>query len=395
MAARSLNTLRKNVKVMMIGLGQAGLKATEIAAKQFEHPHYAFVGIDKGNEVINLPDNNLDLVIALDEGWEQQLEGLLEKLEMVVLVLGLGGKTGFEAAKTIANYAATTKLPVIVMATTPFAFEAETRRAEAGKALNALQKIVNSVIVIPNETLFGLLPPETTFKAAFERADEWIAEASVALLRPFTMQNLLNIKLENLEWLIQKQNTTCSLGIGWGEGEDPVFDAITQLSQCPFLRQYAAVSQADAALVMVTFPEDTTTAHAKGCLDAIKKLFPHIKQLEIGACTDESIPEGIRIIALMRFPKRPRVANRIQPSLAFDSTGSGTNDSYQFDNAPPMVQPLEPTTQEADGQQLLLRFNDYSNVTGIFSPTAPTKHNFENLDVPTYLRQGVFIPTEP
>jgi len=376
--------MKDTPKVMFIGLGHAGTKVMLTAAEQFSSTHYAFAAVDVPNEVINLDMKDIGQTFSIEPEWEGKLEKSLAGLELLVLFLGLGGKTAAEAAKTAIAKAQGKNLPVMAFATLPFDFEGEQRRTAASRAVTMLRKSANALIILPNQLLFEQFPKETNAVSAFERADTWIAEVACCVLKPFTFANIINIRRENLLWLLDCKNATVSVGIGWGEGEDAVAEAVQQLSASPFLKHQTGISQADAAVVMVSMPVDANIGQLEGCLTAVKRLFlPNLK-LEIGACQDETIAEGIRIVALMRFPGR---APRKQPQEASTPSAAATT----TEDAPVAHATDEPS--ETDRQLLLPMTDIMEYKTGIFNKNEPTKYNFENLDVPTYIRQNVHIDT--
>ena len=376
--------MKDTPKVMFIGLGHAGTKVMLTAAEQFNSPHYAFAAADIPNEAINLDIKAIGQAISIESGWEEKLEKSLTGLGLLVLFLGLGGKTAPEAAKTMIAKAQEKNVPVLAFATLPFDFEGEQRKKAASSAAAMLRKIANALIILPNQLLFEQFPKDTNAVAAFERADTWIAEVACSVLKPFTFANIINIRRENLLWLLDCKNATVSVGIGWGEGEDAVTEAVQQLSASPFLKHQTGISQADAAVVMVSLPIDANIGQLEGCLTAVKRLFLPKLKLEIGACQDETLAEGIRIVALMRFPSR---SPRKQQDTSVSATAEGTaTEEVQATNAAD-----EPS--ETDRQLLLPMTDIMEYKTGIFNKNEPTKYNFENLDVPTYIRRNVHIDT--
>ena len=384
----------KKPNVMFAGLGHAGTKIAITAARQFALPLYTFAAIDIPNETINLDANDVDRLFPMEGGWEASFSSALDGITMLVLTLGLGGKTGIEAAKAAIAAAASRSIPVIVLATTPFSFEGEQRHAAAARGATALRQTTNAAIILPNDQLFAAFSAENTnCAAAFEQADVWVAEVASSILRPFTYANLINVRPQNLEWLLTRKNAFVSVGIGWGEGENAVQEAVQQLSECVFLRSHAGASQADAALVMVSIPDDTTFGQAMGCLTAVKRLFATRLKLEIGLCQDETLAEGIRIVALMRFPARN--ARQAEAAISPQTASSTVQDAESPDtpHSSPAAEAASTEQPDNGGElQLELPIADIAEYkTGFFSKSSPTRHNFENLDIPTYMRQKIPI----
>ena len=363
--ARHSRQVSPRAKVLLVGLGYAGVKVVRTAARQFEHPDYAFLAVDQSPELqaqCELP------VLVTAAGWEQQLPELLDQRNMLLLVVGLGGKTGTRAAKAIcgAVRAHRPELPVLIMASMPFAFENGERRALAETSLRELRPFASAIIPLDNELLFAQMPPETNSMAAFERADEWLAEVAVSILRPFACANLVNVKFEHLDWLLKERNAQCAIGIGWGEGENAIGDAIAQVMESPFLQRMASSAQADRALAVVTFPEESTLDQVRGCLTTVRSLFADQLSLEMGACVDASVSEGVRIVVLIHFPP-----------------------------AAPTAKGAAARSRHGSDRQMMLSFTSSitQSRTGIFSASSPTRYQYHNLDIPTYIRQNIDLDT--
>ena len=74
--ARHSRQVSPRAKVLLVGLGYAGVKVVRTAARQFEHPDYAFLAVDQSPELqaqCELP------VLVTAAGWEQQLPELLDQ----------------------------------------------------------------------------------------------------------------------------------------------------------------------------------------------------------------------------------------------------------------------------------------------------------------------------
>ena len=95
----------------------------------------------------------------------------------MLVVATLGGETGSKFAPIAA--AQTKKLGaknVIAIATAPFAFESENKRARAQKAAVELSDVCDKVILQDNEKLIADYP-ELNILTAFEYADKAIADS--------------------------------------------------------------------------------------------------------------------------------------------------------------------------------------------------------------------------
>ena len=91
---------------------------------------------------------------------------------MCFIAAGMGGGTGTGAAPVIARAAREMNILTVGVVTKPFLFEGSRRMRSADAGIDELQAHVDTLIVIPNQNLFLVANPNTTFKEAFLLADE-------------------------------------------------------------------------------------------------------------------------------------------------------------------------------------------------------------------------------
>jgi len=80
-----------------------------------------------------------------------ELQKILEPARAVIIVAGLGGKSGTTAAKMLARYAQDAGKVVHVYAITPFEIEGKKRASTAEQALVEIKKYADSVLPISNQ----------------------------------------------------------------------------------------------------------------------------------------------------------------------------------------------------------------------------------------------------
>jgi cell division protein FtsZ len=77
--------------------------------------------------------------------------------------------------------------------TKPFLFEGTRRMRSADSGIEELQKHVDTLIVIPNQNLFLVAKAETTFKEAFQLADEVLQQGVRSITDLMVMPGLINL----------------------------------------------------------------------------------------------------------------------------------------------------------------------------------------------------------
>ena len=91
---------------------------------------------------------------------------------MCFITAGMGGGTGTGAAPIIAQAARELGVLTVGVVTKPFQFEGAKRMRQAEEGVDTLQKMVDTLIIIPNQNLFRLANENTTFTEAFALADK-------------------------------------------------------------------------------------------------------------------------------------------------------------------------------------------------------------------------------
>ena len=101
---------------------------------------------------------------------EESIEQIVDHLagaHMCFITAGMGGGTGTGAAPIIAQAARELGVLTVGVVTKPFQFEGAKRMRQAEEGVETLQKMVDTLIIIPNQNLFRLANENTTFTEAF------------------------------------------------------------------------------------------------------------------------------------------------------------------------------------------------------------------------------------
>ena len=105
----------------------------------------------------------------------------------------MGGGTGTGAAPIVAELAREKKILTVGVVTKPFQFEGTTRMKQADEGISALQKVVDTLIVIPNQNLFRLATEKTTFTEAFSMADDVLYQGVKGVTDLMVKPGLINL----------------------------------------------------------------------------------------------------------------------------------------------------------------------------------------------------------
>jgi len=161
----------------LVGVGGGGIN---IAQGMVEHgfacDHLLLIGRDPrmqelpGDQSLTL-DLSPEGVVSAQEVVRSirgmsRLKTMLKKMDLMILMVGLGGQTGGFAAPVLVSEALATGIDILVIACHPFAFESDARHMYAQGQLAELQRLTPNVLHIPNDLLVPLskgLSIETSF----------------------------------------------------------------------------------------------------------------------------------------------------------------------------------------------------------------------------------------
>ncbi|HHL21268.1 MAG TPA: cell division protein FtsZ, partial [Aliiroseovarius sp.] len=127
---------------------------------------------------------------------EETIEEIVDHLagaHMCFITAGMGGGTGTGAAPIIAQAARELGILTVGVVTKPFQFEGTKRMKQAEDGIEALQKMVDTLIIIPNQNLFRLANERTTFTEAFAMADDVLYQGVKGVTDLMVKPGLINL----------------------------------------------------------------------------------------------------------------------------------------------------------------------------------------------------------
>ncbi len=194
-----------------------------------------------------------DLGKAAAEELLADIEKMLDGAHMCFIAAGLGGGTGTGAAPVIAKAARARGILTVGVVTKPFAFEGARRARTAELGLDELQQHVDTLIVIPNQNLFRVANPDTTFKAAFDLADEVLQQGVRGITDLMLMPGMINLDFADVRTIMANMGKAM-MGTGEASGDDRAIRAAEQAISNPLLDD--AMKGARGLIISITGGED-------------------------------------------------------------------------------------------------------------------------------------------
>src|SRR5919106_1402847 len=120
----------------------------------------------------------------------------LQGAHMVFVTAGMGGGTGTGAAPVVARGAKELGILTVGVVTKPFHFEGMRRMRVAEQGIIELQKVVDTLLIIPNQNLFRVANEKTTFADAFAMADQVLYSGVACITDLMVKEGLINLDFD-------------------------------------------------------------------------------------------------------------------------------------------------------------------------------------------------------
>ncbi len=181
---------------------------------------------------------------------EQQIREALEGADMVFITAGMGGGTGTGGAPVAAKIAKELGILTVGVVTKPFQYEGNRRTSFAEEGIRELKKYVDSLLIIPNQKLLGMVDKNTPLMEAFKIADDVLRQAIQGISDVITTPGLVNVDFADVR-TVMGYSGRAVMGMGTGRGPTRAGDAARQAIASPLLED-GSVEGARGLLLNIT-----------------------------------------------------------------------------------------------------------------------------------------------
>ena len=138
------------------------------------------------------------------------------------------------------------------------------RKAENG--IDELKQRVDTLVVIPNERLLQVCPKGTSFKGAFNFADDVLRQGIQGISDLISQTGIINLDFADVK-AVMESGGMAHLGIGVGKGEKAMVDAAQNAISSPMLE--TTIDGARAVLINVTCNSDCSIVDINDAVEMI------------------------------------------------------------------------------------------------------------------------------
>ena len=250
------------VRIKVIGVGGAGCNAintmitgglcrvdfiaanTDVQALERSRASYKIqIGPDRtrGLGAGAKPEVGRDAALESKDEIRESLEGA----DMVFVTAGMGGGTGTGAAPIVASIARELGILTVAVVTKPFQYEGHRRMSHAEEGIRDLKRHVDTVLIIPNQRLLGIVDKATPLLDAFKVADDVLRQAIQGIADVITTTGLVNVDFADVRTIMSHT------GMGTARGATRAAEA-AQKAICSPLLEEGSVEGARGVLLNIT-----------------------------------------------------------------------------------------------------------------------------------------------
>ena len=234
---------------------------------------------------------------------------------MVFVTAGMGGGTGTGAAPIIAKIARELGILTVGVVTKPFHFEGQRRMRFAEAGIVELHKVVDTLLIIPNQNLFRVANEKTTFADAFAMADQVLYSGVACITDLMVKEGLINLDFADVR-AVMKEMGKAMMGTGEASGEKRALTAAEAAIANPLIDD-ASMKGARGLLISITGGKDLTLYEVDEAATRIREEVDQDANIIVGATFDESLEGIIRVsvvatgidhTGMQRQPAQPEAA---------------------------------------------------------------------------------------
>jgi len=217
----------------------------------------------------------------------------LSGANMVFVTAGMGGGTGTGAAPVIAKTARDMGILTVGVVTKPFHFEGQRRMRTAESGIAELHKVVDTLLIIPNQNLFRVANEKTTFADAFAMADQVLYSGVACITDLMVKEGLINLDFADVR-AVMREMGKAMMGTGEASGDKRALTAAEAAIANPLIDD-SSMKGARGLLISITGGKDLTLFEVDEAATRIREEVDQDANIIVGATFDESLDGIIRV----------------------------------------------------------------------------------------------------
>ena len=328
------NDLRPRITVCGVG-GAGGNAVNNMIEKSLDGVDFVVANTDAQALQQSRANSKIQLGVKVTEGLgagarasvgaaaaEESIEQIVDQLagsHMCFITAGMGGGTGTGAAPIIAQAARELGVLTVGVVTKPFQFEGIKRMRQAEEGVEALQKMVDTLIIIPNQNLFRIATEKTTFTEAFSMADDVLYQGVKGVTDLMVRPGLINLDFADVRAVMDEMGKAM-MGTGEADGEDRAVQSAEKAIANPLLDEIS-LRGANGVLINITGGYDLTLFELDEAANRIREEVDPEANIIVGSTLDPNL-EGVMRVSV--------VATGIEANTKFSPVSDGARETQSY-----------------------------------------------------------------
>jgi cell division protein FtsZ len=385
------------VRIKVIGVGGAGCNAintmimgglcrvdfvaanTDVQALERSHASYKIqIGPDRtrGLGAGAKPEVGRDAALESKDSIRESLVGA----DMVFVTAGMGGGTGTGAAPIVASIARELGILTVAVVTKPFQYEGHRRMSYAEEGIRELKRHVDTLLIIPNQRLLGIVDKATPLLDAFKVADDVLRQAIQGIADVITTTGLVNVDFADVR-TIMAHTGRAVMGMGIARGANRAQEAANQAICSPLLEE-GSVEGARGVLLNITGGPNMSLHEVEEAASIVQRAADSEANIIVGQVINPEIGDDLVVTVIATGFEREdqpaaRPASAERPAVK-PANGRNAQQVLSGVHASPMERPHK----DLDRPTFLRRIGDPREASERVAVLGD-----DEWDVPTFLRK--------
>ncbi len=291
----------------------------------------------------------------------EHIRECIDGADMVFVTAGMGGGTGTGAAPIVASIAREMGILTVGVVTKPFQYEGQRRHKHAEEGIRELRRHVDTLLVIPNQRLLGIVDKATPLLEAFKVADDVLRQAIQGIADVITTTGHVNVDFADVR-TVMSHTGRAVMGMGVALGANRAIEA-AQKAMCSPLLEEGSVEGARGVLLNITGGPSMSLHEIEEAASIIQQTADPEANIIVGQVINPDIGEELIITVIATGFERDensaaagmetdralnRPAKPIQPVLAGVVASLGTERPVKDLDRPTFLRRMSEARESAD-----------------------------------------------
>ncbi|MBW2544781.1 MAG: cell division protein FtsZ [Deltaproteobacteria bacterium] len=227
---------------------------------------------------------------------QDRLREVLDGADMVFVTAGLGGGTGTGGAPIVAEIAKELGALTVAVVTKPFQFEGKKRGRQAEEGLAELKKVVDTLIVVPNQRLLSISGRNMSLPDAFKKADDILYNGVKGISDLIMVPGLINLDFADVKNIMSEMGLAL-MGTGVARGDNRAVEAAQKAISSPLLEDNS-IQGARGILLNITGGPEITLFEVNEASSLIQAEAHEDANIIFGTVVDDNMGDEVRITVI-------------------------------------------------------------------------------------------------